>query len=246
MVTRRESLEAAISALTSCGQPEMASKLSEMLSEMPCARWTRASIIDAFLDWYSTHGYFPASRSLDNIKSLPCHGSIKNCFGVSYPEFKKSFLDEYSGSVYVAGYGWTNVERLKSIFAEEYERIHPFSPRKYNKLRTKGTPSALSIARAVTPEGTWDALVNAMGFVRYYPRRPVTLPKGFVFEGIADSPYHRFMRLMEETRETRERVDAILAKYDNPPAGKRHTHVETYTGGYEHEVSIGQYGVDKS
>ena len=121
MVTRKMSLNAAMEMLQSAGKAEMAEKLGEMLAEMPCAHWTRASIEDAFLDWFWTHGRLPSTRALDNTPGLPCHGTIRKCLGVPYAQFAEAFLRRWGDLLHLPGYGWTSAEALRTLFLREYE-----------------------------------------------------------------------------------------------------------------------------
>lgn len=252
VITRKESLKAAIQVLKDSDKPELqevADKLAEILSEMPCARWTQASIKDSFFDWFSTHGYFPSSRSLDNIKGMPCHGTIKKCFGLTYPQFKEKFLNQYSDTIHILGYGWTTIESLKDIFVSEYERIHPINPTRYNVRRTKGTPTALSIARALTPEGTWDALIEKMGLIRYYLHKPSTMPKGYKYDILIDSPMHRMERYLAQFKDLHDRIDAVFAKYDSKNiseiTSEKNLPRETYSGEFETEITFGLHNTTK-
>ena len=107
----------------------MAEKLGEMLAEMPCAHWTRASIEDAFLDWFWTHGRLPSTRALDNMPGLPCHGTIRKCLGAPYAQFAEAFLRRWGDLLHLPGYGWTSAEALRTLFLREYERLRRPPPR---------------------------------------------------------------------------------------------------------------------
>lgn len=242
MVTRKMSLKAAMEMLQNAGKAEMAEKLGEMLAEMPCAHWTRASIEDAFLDWFWAHGRLPSTRALDNMPGLPCHGTIRKCLGVPYAQFAEAFLRRWGDLLHLPGYGWTSAEALRTLFLREYERLRPTSPARYNARRKEGTPSALAIARALTLEGTWEALLAHLGLTRYYPRRAATAPRGQACAAAADSPAQRLERYLECFREHEARVEAALVRADararTQPAAKR-TPRGTFDGVYETDFSIG-------
>ena len=208
---------------------------------MPCAHWTRASIEDAFLDWFWTHGRLPSTRALDNTPGLPCHGTIRKCLGVPMRSSRRRFcaagaicctprlrLDERGGAA--------------NAFPPRIRAPAPDLPRALQRPPQSGTPSALAIARALTLEGTWEALLAHLGLTRYYPRRAATAPRGQACAAAADSPAQRLERYLERFRDHEARVEAALVRAEararTQPAAKRAPR-GTFDGAYETDFSIG-------
>ena len=161
-----------------------------------------------------------------------------------YAQFAEAFLRRWGDLLHLPGHGWMSAEALRTLFLREYERLRPTSPARYNAGRKDGTPSAMAIARALTLEGTWEALLAHLGLTRC----AATAPRGQACAAATDSPAQRLERYLECFREHEARVEAALVRAEararTQPAAKRAPR-GTFDGAYETNFSIGARASEK-
>ena len=115
--------------------------LEDMLSEYPGKKWDDRSICAAVEKFIDEHGRPPTTKELDVHPDLPCHRSVELEFGMkagkwlirNYPDSNQlwyKFRDENH-----------TPDEYRSMFINEFNRIHPHTCLEYNRRRNPHYPT---------------------------------------------------------------------------------------------------------
>lgn len=170
-MTRKTALNQAIYILSQLeGNEEIIEKLQDLLEELPIIHWSDKSIHDRVQQFIEDEGRNPTASDFRK-KGMPPHPVIKQKYKITlaewleqnYPTTKPSF------------------EELREMhtkkFIEDYNRIKPKSQDEFNKNRTKGTPSWITVAKYYDIK-SWRTLIKRLGLPFHFElardRTPVT------------------------------------------------------------------------
>jgi len=122
-------------------------KLKEIRDELPMARWTHESILDATEQYILDNGRFPPKREFTG--RLPGQNTIKHFFNVtSLGEYRSKYFANALYSVRKIGY--EDKDYMQDVFRRNYDRIgggYSVSFRDYDAGRDKGSPNIHTLMR---------------------------------------------------------------------------------------------------
>lgn len=159
-MTRRQALSRAVRLLSADGEnKELCGVLEELQRELPLARWSRASILDAIEDYICEHGCLPRPKDMGSGLGLPSHMTVRKFFGMTVMEFEETYFPDYVHRCASSVYHRHDREYWLNNFKRQYERMGRPTMEVYQKEREAGTPCAAHIKKLAGAK-TWGELVQ--------------------------------------------------------------------------------------
>lgn len=156
-MTRKQAVLEAIAILSNNPKNDaIVQKLNELLFDLPCTSWTKASVLDAIENYAIEHNnILPKANELIAQNNLPSDTAIRSLFGEnSMREFLNKYFSKYIVKYKVnSPYKSYTKEEFKNIFIENYIRIKnrfhvkTVKVKLYNEHKKDGSPHSCTIIK---------------------------------------------------------------------------------------------------
>ena len=132
---------------------------------MKPTKWTETAIKQAFDNFVNKYDRLPTKHEMyEKYKcEFPRPLSVKKSLGITIGEYLEKNYSTYLHKCQSRIYGRMSKEYWVEDFKKQYIQLNKPDREAYNKLRTPGTPSAITLTRIVGVP-TWTDLLEYCGF----------------------------------------------------------------------------------